>query len=224
MSALNIFVTADAVHAFTDGGLYDPHSMKLQAIAPKIALLPQYSAILGSTGHSFIPELLQASINRSEFASFDDMVAGFPTFVSESVEFWSKQPGGLKDWGRFTIALAGWSEKENGPIAYVMRGWSNLDMQGFKMHEVLRSCSPHDSVIESLPFDGGHAAQSGLDIMRVQRSRKFGSYTAATTDTARNMLARTEDRTDGFQIVHGFCQYTRVDCDGIHTKIIERWS
>lgn len=225
MSLLNTFVTSDAVHLFTDGGQYDPATMVLEGISPKVAILPQLNAVLASTGHMFISQMMQHSINGEQFKSYDAMVAEFETFLPKAIAFWAKTSGGPKDWGLFNIVIAGWSDYQNRPTAHAIRGFGNLESAAFKLRELTRFRAPRNLVVDGMPFDPADPVESGLAIVREQRRQKFAVRSVATTkDAAATLAQRLEDQNQiGFQIVHGFCQHTRVDRDGVHTKILERW-
>lgn len=60
MTSINNFVTSDAVHLFTDAGLMDSGCTKLEAVASKAALLPEYHAVFAANGMVFIEQLLRA--------------------------------------------------------------------------------------------------------------------------------------------------------------------
>lgn len=219
MSALIGYVTLDAAHLFTDGGHYHPETIAVSRIGPKVAIIPQHNAAVGFTGHAFISQALPLYFGQTaEVADATDLITRFPDLIKTCVLEMSKI-GGPKSWGRFEMLLAVWSE--NGPAAHLLRS----DGSNFTYEAVDEFRTPRNPAIDTMSFDPDHPGPSGLAIMREQRRQKFGVESAVSNhrDALRNMMARPDDRTDAFQVVHGFCQHTWVDRDGVHSKILERW-
>jgi hypothetical protein len=85
MSALNVLVTNDAVHLFTDAGLYDPETGRLDRIGSKvIPILGGMNAVIGATGFSWVALLVAGAMSQRQPVAGVHAQA-LTTFVSPQV-------------------------------------------------------------------------------------------------------------------------------------------
>ncbi len=209
MSAMNVFVT-DAVHVFTDGGHYSLDDMKLRAIGNKIAFLPHLNAVIASTGYAHATTLISNFLIDKPFATFDDLADGFGDYLKWCMAHCASI-GVPRDWAQLEVLLAGWSEADAKPKAFVVRDHRKGNEPPFQTVEYSRYVSPeHPRFASIYAGDVDDVATAGLDLMRAQREIRFGVEGAKS-----NVV--------GHQVVAGFCQHTVVDRDGIHSRILERW-
>jgi hypothetical protein len=215
MSALNCFVTPHAVHIFTDGGHYDLDTISVRGIGNKVVPLPHYNAALAGIGLTFIPGALAMTMLTRSFGGFDGLIAAFPSFVRQSVETMRKYPGYPSDWGQFELIVLGWSEAQNGPVAYHLSGYAKGDQPAWHFQEVTRFRAPNDPSFREVEFDPENAAEFGLALMEEQRNTPFAVPTARPLPPGLGPMR--------YRVVHGFCQHTSIDRAGIHMRVLKHW-
>ena len=68
-----------------------------------------------------------------------------------------------------------------------------------------------DDSITRFKFDPERPGESGLEIMRAQRLKKFSP------------LGNVGVKHSTYYAIGGFCQHTKICRDGISVKVLERW-
>jgi hypothetical protein len=149
MTAINLYLTPDAVHFFTDGGNYDAGTLELRHLGGKMFPMPQFDAALAWSGPSDLIAPLIPAIERAGAHSLSDLLSRLSDIVS-----------GLRCHARFSVLVAGAEYGVSQGVAI---------QEGGRVSRL----SAGDSV-KSLPsqcrFDQGDIAASGLAIMQDQRS------------------------------------------------------
>ena len=85
MSALNCFLTSTEAHVFSDAAVYEPRKMTVGAFANKITLLPQFNAVIGSTGRFINLTLLGIAFAELQHDDFDHLADDFASVVKRAV-------------------------------------------------------------------------------------------------------------------------------------------
>jgi hypothetical protein len=216
MSALNVFLTADAAHVFTDAAVYEPKNLKVGAFANKVTILPQYNAVIGSTGRFVNITLLGIAFAELQYENFDHLADDFASVVKRAVARTNQiDPNNPDMWGdEFTFGLAGWSPAQNAPAFFVVSAVGNG--QELAAVPATKYCSPSaafegDTSITGIKFDPERPGESGLEILKAQRLTKFSP------------LGNVGVKYSTYYAIGGFCQHTIVSRDGISVKVLERW-
>ena len=118
MTAINIILSADAVHVLADGAVLNADGL-IHGIAPKGLILSHLNAVIAARGARIaLPMIYGAIIDELSLASFDELYAGF-SFIAKTVwnqpvmqEMLNQNPFGAQA----ELYLAGWSESR-GPAA-----------------------------------------------------------------------------------------------------------
>lgn len=217
MSALNCFLTPDSAHVFTDAAIYEPKNLKVAAFASKVTLLPQYNAVIGSTGRYYNLLLLSTAFAELEFDNFDHLASDFVPLVKRAVAKTNQIiPNGAEMWGEYTFGLAGWSPKQNAPAFFSVKGAAGNGQEvaavpATKYYSPSAVVEGFDDSITRFKFDPERPGESGLEIMRAQRLKKFPP------------LGNVGVKHHLYHAIGGFCQHTIVSRDGISVKVLERW-
>lgn len=210
MSVMNCFLTADAAHVFTDGAIYTPPDMTVVGFASKVLPLPQYPAVVSAVGALWVTPILGAALAESFARGFDELLDAFPQVIET---YLGKLPN-REAFGPFTAGLAGWSVKDDRPAFGYVRSYGD-EVPAFEITRATRFLCPaqshtYDREILSLPFDPSRPGESGLEIMRAQRIKRFTSLNGG-------------DQYRTHHAVGGFCQHTSVTRDTISMTVLERW-
>jgi hypothetical protein len=216
MSALNCFLTSDAAHFFTDAAVCEPRNLKVAAFTNKLILLPQFNAAIGSTGRFINLTLLGIAFAELQHENFDHLADDFASIVKRAVARTNQiDPNNPNMWGdEYTFALAGWSPKQNAPAFFVVSAVGNG--QELAAVPATKYYSPSaafesDTSITGIKFDPDRPGESGLEIMRAQRLKKFSP------------LGKVGVQHSTYYAIGGWCQHSIVSRDGISVKILERW-
>ncbi|MBU4529769.1 MAG: hypothetical protein KUA43_08830 [Hoeflea sp.] len=208
MSAINVFLTDEAAHVFTDGAMYDLDAGgKILGVCSKPLTLPHLNAVIASTGYIYVNYMLMGAICDSRVSSFDELKDHFGAIVKKASAEALKIPGMPKGLGFFETVIAGWSERADRPQAYAMdRGFGGLDAsRPMQTRKVYRK-PDHPELPKTKRTE--HVEADGLSLMEDQRRLLFGSHDAPGLEA---------------HAVGGFCQMTTVTRDGISMKILRRW-
>ncbi|MCK1455027.1 hypothetical protein IVB36_30205 [Bradyrhizobium sp. 35] len=205
MTAISVCVTSDAAHLFSDAGLMDPACSKIEGIGSKVAILPEYNAVLVANGFTFVEQILRATLAFVRFDHFDALCAGFPEVIGKAVENGVRY-GAPADWGNTEIILAGWSLAKNAPTAMVFASYEKF--AGKQVRTFIRP-------MVNISLDPSDIEQSGLRLMQAQRAATF-----PIEDSGGGLFMKSKR---GRWVVHGFCQHTVVTRDSIRTRVLERW-
>lgn len=206
MTAINVCVAPDGVHLFTDAGHMEIGKNSVEAIANKVALVPEYGAAIAANGFAFVEKVITATLAQTTFADFDALAAGFTGLIRKAIAHGTKY-GVPAQWRDTEIVLAGWSPSKDEPVAMVF-----VSVDGFEGREVTRFIRP---AVGNLSIDPGNIAQSGLELMRAQRAATFMVYDGKVIGFTKCTVRR--------RVVHGFCQHTVVRRGHIETRVLERW-
>jgi hypothetical protein len=212
MSALNVFLTPDAAHMFTDAAIYEPKNIKIAAFASKVTLLPQFNAAISATGRYSNLMLLSGFIAELEFDNFDHLASDFAQLVKRAVAKTNEIiPNGAEMWGEYTFGLAGWSPKQNAPAFFSVKNSvaNGAAVPATKYYSPSAVFEGVDDSITRFKFDPERPGESGLEIMGAQRLKKFPILGG--------------DKYSTYHAIGGFCQHTIVSRDGISVKVLERW-
>ena len=218
MSALNVFLTPTEAHMFTDGALYEQETAIVRGIGPKTIILPQYNAVIAATGLYWVSTLLVAAMSGLRYGSFDELADGLSDLMKKTIEKGASLPGMPSSWGKFEVAVAGWSEKTDAPAAFYLRGYADGQDDAFVTYPATRFYSPDLSALAQrmdnrflkYRFDPAAPEETGLELMELQRSIRF---------TFKDGSDRRE-----YYAVGGFCQHSTVTKNSITTKVLKRWS
>jgi hypothetical protein len=82
MTAINVFIAADAAHIFTDGGNYDAGSLEFRHLGGKLFHLPQYGAALAWSGPSSLGPKLVPAIGGSGASGLTALCSILPPIVA----------------------------------------------------------------------------------------------------------------------------------------------
>ena len=217
MSAFNCFLTPDAAHVFTDAAIYQPTNLKVGAFANKVTILPQYNAVIGSTGRFINLLLLGIAFAELEYDNFDLLADDFASVVKRAVARTNQiDPNNPDMWGEYTFALAGWSPKQNAPAFFSVKsvagnGEEVAAVPATKYYNPAAAVEGFDDSITRFKFDPERPGESGLEIMRAQRLKKFAP------------LGNVGVKYSTYYAIGGFCQHTIVSRDGISVKVLEHW-
>lgn len=142
------------------------------------------------------------------FDSFDDLRDGFASTIKSYLQERRSVPG-WPEPGKFKIGLAGWSESDNAPDARVVSNASEGGEPAYTPHQVTsKYMTPYDATMIGAAFDLADPARSGADIMERQRAGKWDAFGGGKVG----------------QAIGGFCQYTRIDGNGITVQVARRWA
>jgi hypothetical protein len=208
MTAINVCIVPGAVHLFTDAGHIDIGKNRVEGIANKVMIAPEYNAAIAASGFAFIEKIMASVLAQTSFVDFDALATGFPALIKQAIVHGTHY-GAPSSWPNCEIVLAGWSRGKDEPVAIVFES-----ADGFRGKEVTRFVRP---AVGGLSFDCENVAESGLALMRAQRNTVF----TITDDLAprQGFTANSYHR----RVVYGFCQETVVTRDAITTRVLERW-
>jgi hypothetical protein len=202
LSALNVCVTANAVHIFTDAASYDASTGKHTGYSQKVAMLAHLPALIATRGSMALLPLFSWECG-SKFQTFDDMVAGL---VDTAQACASALESVIAKCGssQIEIVAAGFSQTHNRPQAYLLqneKGWTLSPIE-------LAHVSPADDELKVKvaalgidPAEPGH----GHRLMREQHSRTWQLGGASIS------------------AVGGWCQIATVSKYGVSSRVLERW-
>jgi hypothetical protein len=213
MSAMNVFLTPDAAHIFTDGTGLD-NDMRVACYSAKLVPIAHLPAVLSVVGHGFVLNFLAIDLQSSTARDFDELARTIGPTLKKYVEAAGKCLPLARD--PFVAGLAGWSVKDDRPAFISVRPYDSPEASAFEPAWATRFITPAaahgmDYEILNLSFDPDRPAESGLEIMRAQRSKLFRSH---------HNLADHRPH----HVVGGFCQHTVLTRDLITTRVIERWN
>jgi hypothetical protein len=216
MSVLNVFLTSDAAHVFTDAAIYESENLKVAAFASKVSLLPQYNAVIGFTGPYHNLPLLSTFIAGLQYDNFDHLAAEFVSVIKRAVAKTNDIfPNGAAMWGEYTFGLAGWSPKQSAPAFFSVKNdganGQEVAVPATKYYNPAAVFDVGDDSITRFKFDPERPGESGLEIMRAQRLTRFSP------------LGNVGVKHSRYFAIGGFAQYTKICRDGISIKILERW-
>ncbi|MDA9437238.1 hypothetical protein [Bradyrhizobium sp. CCBAU 51627] len=202
MTAFNVYVTPNAAHIFSDGAHFDrSHDMAIIGFGSKVVPLMPYPAAVGATGKAFIPNLIGTALADIKFASFDDMLSGFPDVVQAFIHHAKAHVG---DWGTFRAGLVGWSPAEDRPMLSI------IESDGTTVAAPTQLEQYFDPPIQgTFNLNTNNPAETGLKLLeqqRLLRGRERGS---------------ASDRT--FHGVGGFAQHTIITKDSIEMRVLKTW-
>jgi hypothetical protein len=216
MSAFNCFLTPTEAHVFSDAAIYEPRNMMVGAFANKVSILPQYNAVIGSTGRFVNITLLGIAFAELQYENFDLLADDFGSVVKRAVARTNQiDPNNPNLWGDdYTFGLAGWSPKQNAPAFFVVESAAGQDVAAVPATKYYSPAAVFEGVDDSITrfkFDPERPGESGLAIMRAQRLKKFLP------------LGNVGVKHSLYYAIGGFCQHTSISRDGISVKILERW-
>ncbi|WP_024585998.1 hypothetical protein [Aliihoeflea sp. 2WW] len=149
MTAVNVLLTADEVHVFSDGGHYDPAG-NIVRVGAKTFHLPRYDAILAFSGPTgAIPEILRR-IEEADIASLAGLCAAAAVLLAGAVPIEMA----------YSVILAGIEDGETVGVALEERGRVHQLGPG----SMVRSLSCH------ITFDPLDIVGSGRRMMAQQRA------------------------------------------------------
>ncbi|MEH3090754.1 MAG: hypothetical protein PGN20_01665 [Agrobacterium cavarae] len=202
MTAVNIHVAAWHIDVFTDSAIFDlAKGGIVEGFGSKVIPLPHQGAVMAATGYSWVSIVMAGVIATTGIETFDQLSERLPALISNAVK---NDPGGSSAYGKFELAIAGFSEARQAPEAYVLYSYADQGWPAWHLRKVGNYTSPK----VSRRFDPSDPVGSGLRIIEDQRSELCG---------ARGF--------DGIacHAVGGVAQHTRLDRDGITIKGIRRW-
>lgn len=202
MTALNIFVSSDHVDLFTDSAIFDlAKGGVVEGFGSKVIPLPHQGAVMAATGYSWVSIVMAGVIATTGIETFDQLSERLPTLISDAVK---NDPGGSPAYGKFELAIAGFSERRDAPEAYVLYSYADQGWPAWNLRKVGNYTSPK----VARRFDPSDTVGSGLQIIEDQRNELCGAR--------------------GFEgischAVGGVAQHARLDREGITIKVIKRW-
>lgn len=218
MTALNTFVTPDAIHIATDGASWLPDG-RIVHEGQKVAILAHLPAVIALRGPSLLIPSLVANVSAN-FTEFDGLAAAAPVLfraVHDQYRTEMEKRGIADDTPRDSeFVLAGWSDERRRLEAYGLQSHDRYGREPWQPYEIRSgncNVAPSDSVllekvsavdIEDLLSDPESVV---LGIMELQREIPL------ELDDGRKM-----------SVVGGFCQHTTLTRDGISTRIVKRWT
>lgn len=205
MSALNAFVTADAVHLFTDGAVYLTGDSTVVGWMTKVFNLPAFDAVVGFVGtpqSALLSVAAAADVRATDFDGFMDVFGGkLKTAAAQA------RRGGQPFMESCELVVAGWSKSKDELQAHAIAGFSDNGRPAFEMRPVTKFLRPYGGSLVGVAFDPACPSESGLAIMEEQRCSKWKPHGAWTDIHA----------------VGGFCQHTILTRDEVTTRVIRRW-
>jgi hypothetical protein len=216
MSAFNCFLTPTEAHVFSDAAIYEPRNMTVGAFANKVTILPQYNAVIGSTGRFVNITLLGIAFAELQYENFDLLADDFASVVKRTVARTNQiDPNNPNMWGDdYTFGLAGWSPKQNAPAFFVVASGAGKEVAAEPATKYYSPASVFDGFDDSITrfkFDPERPGESGLEIMHAQRLKKFSP------------LGNVGVKHSTYYAIGGFAQHTVVSRDGISVKVLEHW-
>ncbi len=202
MTALNIYVSSDSVDFFTDSAIFDMKAGgSVEGFGSKVIPLPHQGAVMSATGFSWVSIMMAGVIATSGIETFDQLHERLPALISNAVK---NDPGGSVAYGKFELAIAGFSETRNAPEAYVIYSYADQGWPAWRM----RTTGNYTSPKVDKRFDPADIGGSGLQILEDQR---------------RALCAGRGFENFALHAVGGVAQHTRIDRDGISIKVVKRW-
>lgn len=213
MSAMNAFLSADAVHVVTDGAAYDP-SGKTLGVMQKVAILGHLPAVIATRGSCLLTQVAGSAASIG-CRSFDALVAdlgGFCKSIHGTYVAYSEANGASSNYARSDFLVAGWSEIRQRLETYAV---SNAEGGEF---EAWKPClfTGADYLISP---DSDDLNWQGIEA-------EIGDFAKCPEVAAVRLLDAQQRLTvPGHESppVGAFVQLTTVTRDGIGTKILKRW-
>ncbi|MGE0524379.1 MAG: hypothetical protein AB7O60_15265 [Variibacter sp.] len=214
MSALNVFVTPDAVHLWTDGAGYDADGTLL-SIEQKIAINGAMPAVIASRGSVLFLALL-AEEAKNRHSTFDGLVGGAIDLVRTLTEMQAAPILAACCAKELDFCFAGWSAERGRPEAYLLYNHETCGLPRWQMIPI--------------PSGAGMIQPSDDALLARLRNRGFDPAGGAFDPVAHGAGIMREQRfpfrrPDGREIVAvgGFAQHTMLTRDAITTRVVERW-
>jgi hypothetical protein len=201
VSALNAFVCRDAVHVFTDAGVFDQDGRFLGARA-KIDLLPTMAGVIAATGPGDLSRCVAWVLAGENPATFSDLISDFYGTIEKAVaHLRAANEVGLET---FEIVIAVFDEQEERP-----RLAKAISVNGkVTVAESNAFRSPLLAAGDVPVFDPDHPRESGLALLERQR-RTLCGLTAIPGSAA--------------HVVGGAAHHTVIRKDGVSMSVIRRW-
>ncbi len=198
MTAINAWVTPTAAYLFSDAAFLDPKTLRVVGFATKIAYMPEYSAVMATSGNGLATSILAGAIAQHTLANFDHLIDNVSDIFQRCVRLHHDKPF-FEDC---RLVIAGYSKRTDAPGLYCLQTVAGIGIKPFEITPCPAFINPYaadenDRQIADMDFDSERPSESGLAIMRAQRV-KFG-------------------------VIGGWCQMTTVTRDGIETRVLERW-
>jgi hypothetical protein len=178
MSALNAFATDGATFLFSDAAVCHSDSLSVFGLINKVAILPQYTAAVSATGHTFAIESLFNALAARDFADFTHLIDNTPDVLWNLAKEMPAEG--------FRIAIAG-------PGLLFCIQTEGIRAERYEMTECSDFMSPGVSDVQ---FDADRPAESGLAIMLAQREKfgVIGGWCQMTTVRANHIETRILER------------------------------
>lgn len=208
MTAINLVLTPDALHVFTDGAVCSPTG-EIMGLQDKVGLFPHLAACVAVRGT--IAHTRRIQIGLSGVAGdFQTLIDRAPTIAVEG----TLDLVGPHGHG-FEMVLAGWSPERGAFEAYQLIHRGEPLPAAWTSSRIGSLVSPYDDEIAaSLAAVGIAPGRAPPPV------RDFGlAVTTAQRSAASLTLTGARLRTVG-----GFCQVTTIRRDGITTEILKRWT
>lgn len=201
MSALNAFVATDAVHVFTDSGIYNEQG-EMACLMAKVDLLASMPGVVASTGPVDLSRSLAFVLGKENPATFGELLSGLHGYVAAAVGILEvAKETGLET---FEIIIAAYDEVEDRPRlarAICMDGKVTVaESNAFR--------SPKLAPVDIPYYETERPRDSGLALLEAQRRALCGIL--AIPGSAAH-------------VVGGCAHHTIVAKDGVTTSIIRRW-
>lgn len=214
MTAMNAFLSPQAVHIATDGAAYSPDGRTVCSVQ-KVAILPQLPCVIATRGATCLLGLAYESAERS--ASFDELAARVGSFcrgVARAYQAQAEAYGEPVAFERANFIVAGWSEERQRLETYAVTSHDDGELRAWTPSLFVGSdalVSPLNAEI-SLALDaieaelGDLAEQPEISAVRV-------------------MEAQRAIRVEGFRDAPAgvFCQLTTLTRAAITTRVLKRW-
>ncbi|KRE13461.1 hypothetical protein ASE63_18485 [Bosea sp. Root381] len=211
MSVVNIVHGSNAVHMFTDAGLFAADG-SVTALLHKAHPVPHLGAVFSSRGSYWFMQKIVTAISH-HFSTFDEMIAGVRALFVSQYERHAEAIAAA-DAGEFELWICGWSSARARPESY---GISSRNLQ-LAVHGVEAPAWALQQVGDMvLPRDGRFRQR-----LAAHPTNSIEELGIAIAECQRQLRGFTPSGVEVTGIA-GFIQATTVTSDGITTKILRRW-
>lgn len=211
MSVVNIIHTPEAVHLFSDGGLFSSDG-SVSAILSKAYCLPHLNAVISSRGSCYFANQLVLTINRT-FSSFEALVADLPELFRAQYE---KHEAVIAEAGAaFELWFIGWSHERGGPESYAISS---------------HGLTARQHGVDAVPWEIVRLGSCSIVPCDVDFGRRLAARSTNTQEELGIAIAECQRQLRGknpfgheITGLAGFIQQSTVSQNGIFTKILKRF-
>lgn len=215
-SALNVLQTSNAIHFYTDGGVYGGPQLALRDTMQKIHIMPAARAVIAVTGPQMLLQLGRPFVDRS--LSIEEVLRRTYEMIDTLMPMMI-EPGAYGGIGStYTVVVGGFDARCERQV-WELKG--KLGEPAGKFERFGSSESVYAPWVTPEQISAVHGGKEGRLIVESQARGDFlgdpDRYGLEILEVQRRLTVA------GAHVVGLFAQATKVTCDKIETKIIRRW-